>query len=318
MYGTLENFLMNKIIYKIFILQAIFIVGLSCNNNSAMPELNEKSSQSTNPANINFIIDETVKQNLLSETTNDSKEPSLLLSETTNDSKEPSLLLSETTNDSKEPPPLFIEHIVVTNDTLWDLGSKYKIAWQYIFWNNLSLLSSPSSLFLGQKLAIPILPVISHTIINGETIGDISARYEVDVSLITDFLYNNVSSIDNIDIGEILYIPNGKLNFYTVTLSFYYCESVDANKYPVGDGGNFCEIMRNGQKVYPGAAACAYRFLGQRLTIFNDPLGLIYECADTGNLVLGWHRDIWFQTNKEGWEWIKVVGDSADIVILDE
>jgi LysM repeat protein len=304
MYGTLENFLMNKIIYKIFILQAIFIVGLSCNNNSAMPELNEKSSQSTNPANINFIIDETVKQNLLSETTNDSKEPSLLL--------------SETTNDSKEPPPLFIEHIVVTNDTLWDLGSKYKIAWQYIFWNNLSLLSSPSSLFLGQKLAIPILPVISHTIINGETIGDISARYEVDVSLITDFLYNNVSSIDNIDIGEILYIPNGKLNFYTVTLSFYYCESVDANKYPVGDGGNFCEIMRNGQKVYPGAAACAYRFLGQRFTIFNDPLGLIYECADTGNLVLGWHRDIWFQTNKEGWEWIKVVGDSADIVILDE
>ena len=304
MHGILENFLMNKIIYKIFILQAILIVGLSCNYNSGMTELHEESSQSTNLANINLIIDETTKQNLLSETIIDSKEPSLLL--------------SETINDSKELRPLFIEHIVVTNDTLWDIGSKYEIAWQYIFWNNLSVLSTPSSLSLGQKLAIPTLPVISHTIINGETIGDISARYEVEVSLITDFLYNNISSIDNIDVGEILYIPNGKLNFYSVTLSFYYCESVDPNKYPVGDGGNFCEIMRNGQKVYPGAAACAYRFLGQRFTIFNDPLGLIYECADTGNLVLGWHRDIWFQTNKEGWEWIKVVGDTADIIILDQ
>ena len=84
-----------------------------------------------------------------------------------------------------------------------------------------------------------------------------------------------------------------------------------------GDGGEFCGIMRNGQKVYPGAAACAYRFLGQKFVIIDDPLKRIYECADTGNLVLGWHRDIWFNTNEEGWNWLRVVGSTGNIMIIE-
>ena len=212
---------------------------------------------------------------------------------------------------------LFSNHKVVAGDTLWDLAQKYDIGWKYIYWNNLDLLASPSDLVLGQILQIPTEPIIIHKVKIGETLFDISSRYEVDIDQINIYRMNKVSDMDVISVGDEIYVPNGVVQFFEVTLSFYYCEDVNDPRYLTGDGGDFCEIMRNGQKVYPGAAACAYRFLGQKFVILNDPLKRTYECADTGNLVLGWHRDIWFNTNEEGWNWLRTVGTVGNIIILE-
>ena len=212
---------------------------------------------------------------------------------------------------------LFSNHEVVAGDTLWDLAQKYDIGWKYIYWNNLDLLASPSALVLGQILRIPTEPIIIHKVKIGETLFDISSRYEVDIDQIINYRMNKVSDMDVISVGDEIYVPNGVVQFFQVTLSFYYCEDVNDPRYLTGDGGDFCEIMRNGQKVYPGAAACAYRFLGQKFVILNDPLKRTYECADTGNLVLGWHRDIWFNTNEEGWNWLRTVGTVGNIIILE-
>ncbi|MDG1990108.1 MAG: LysM peptidoglycan-binding domain-containing protein [Dehalococcoidia bacterium] len=217
----------------------------------------------------------------------------------------------------KTKESLFIDHTVVSGDNLWDLGLEYDIDWKYIYWNNIDSMPSPSSIKLGEILSIPKMPVVQHQIKIGETITDIAQYYEVDVQAIIDFEFNSIKDKNNITVSQILYIPNAEIKYYSVTLSFYYCKTVDDPSYSSGDGGNFCEVMRNGQKVYPGAAACAYRFLGQRFRIMNDPLQRTYECADTGNLVLGWHRDIWFNTNEEGWKWLNKVGDTGDIIILD-
>jgi 3D (Asp-Asp-Asp) domain-containing protein len=100
----------------------------------------------------------------------------------------------------------------------------------------------------------------------------------------------------------------------TVTVSYYYCEQV-AGGY-VGDGGGFCGRMRDGNPVYPGAAACDYAHFGQRFRIEGDPTGRTYTCADTGSAVHGGHRDIWFLNNREGAEWQRVVGQVAVIEIL--
>jgi hypothetical protein len=97
-------------------------------------------------------------------------------------------------------------------------------------------------------------------------------------------------------------------------VTFYYCEYSDGT--PGGDGGDFCEWMRDGTIVYPGAAACHYNYLGQRFTIEGDPLERVYTCNDTGNMILGQHRDIWFMTSAEGWAWQKVVGSYAVIQII--
>ena len=216
----------------------------------------------------------------------------------------------------KTKKALFFDHTVVSGDSLWDLGLEYNIDWKYIYWNNVDSMPSPSSISVGQILIIPTMPVIKHKIKVGETITDLAQYYDVDIQTIIDFEFNSIQDKNNIAVSHILYIPNAEVKYYSVTLSFYYCEAVDDLKYSSGDGGNFCEIMRNGQKVYPGAAACAYRFLGQKFRIIDDPFQRIYECTDTGNLVLGWHRDIWFNTNEEGWKWLREVGDVGSIMIV--
>lgn len=99
------------------------------------------------------------------------------------------------------------------------------------------------------------------------------------------------------------------------TVSFYYCERSADDVHP-GDGGGFCGAMRDGTTVYPGAAACSYDYLGQLFRIEGDPTGRVYRCNDTGNAVLGLHRDIWFQSSDEGWLWAFRVGQRAVIEIL--
>lgn len=101
----------------------------------------------------------------------------------------------------------------------------------------------------------------------------------------------------------------------SVPLSFYYCEPGQEPAVP-GDGGGFCGAMRDGSTVYPGAAACDIAYLGQQFRIEDDPTGRIYRCADTGNAVDNLHRDIWFRTASEGWDWLLTVGRQGVIEIL--
>ena len=104
-------------------------------------------------------------------------------------------------------------------------------------------------------------------------------------------------------------------NQITATVSFYYCRPGDQGLHP-GDGGGFCGHMRDGDLVYAGAAACAYQYLGQRFRIQGDPLDRVYTCADTGNAVLGLHRDIWFYDSDDGWDWQRQIGQAAVIEIV--
>lgn len=99
-----------------------------------------------------------------------------------------------------------------------------------------------------------------------------------------------------------------------VTLSYYYCEA-GRNAAVVGDGGGFCGHMRDGAIVRPGAAACDIAYLGQRFRIEGDPEQREYVCQDTGNLVHGLHRDIWFNVADDGADWVLKVGRQAIIQI---
>ena len=100
-----------------------------------------------------------------------------------------------------------------------------------------------------------------------------------------------------------------------VTVSFYYCVE-GGGPHPSGDGGGFCDAMRDGRVVYPGAAACDFVYLGQRFRIVGDPLERVYTCNDTGSAVHGLHRDIWFYSSDEGWFWQLVVGPRTVLEIL--
>jgi len=113
-------------------------------------------------------------------------------------------------------------------------------------------------------------------------------------------------------VGEPALAPGDQV---TATVSFYYCQVGPKGRH-VGDGGNFCGHMRDGTIVYDGAAACAYAYLGQQFRIIGDPTERVYRCADTGSAVHGQHRDIWFMSSDDGWEWQLKVGQVATIEIL--
>ena len=100
-----------------------------------------------------------------------------------------------------------------------------------------------------------------------------------------------------------------------VTVSFYYCEQ-GVNPRVTGDGGGFCGHMRDGLIVRSGAAACDVTYLGQRFRIEGDPEQREYVCNDTGNMVHGLHRDIWFNVADDGADWLLKVGRSAVIEVL--
>lgn len=99
-----------------------------------------------------------------------------------------------------------------------------------------------------------------------------------------------------------------------VPVTFYYCTYSEGT--PVGDGGGWCGVMRDGTVVYAGAAACHRSYLGQLFRIEDDPARRIYRCADTGGKVGGLHRDIWFESSAEGWQWQLELGRTAMIEIL--
>lgn len=122
-----------------------------------------------------------------------------------------------------------------------------------------------------------------------------------------------VAAVDNADEVKAPDLAPG--DRVTATLSFYYCAEGVKGLHP-GDGGGFCGIMRDGSVVYPGAAACDYKYLGQQFRIIGDPLDRVYRCADTGSAVHGLHRDIWFHDSDEGWDWQHVLGQSVVIEIL--
>lgn len=109
-----------------------------------------------------------------------------------------------------------------------------------------------------------------------------------------------------------------------VKITYYYCRqgSIAAS---IGDGGGWCGAMANGEVVHQGAAACDRSRLGERFRIVGDPLGLTYECKDTGGGVHGHHRDIFFDVSDDGYRWVNEVGDwdpavgyTARIEILEE
>ena len=84
------------------------------------------------------------------------------------------------------------------------------------------------------------------------------------------------------------------------TITYYYCTPGSRG---IGDGGGFCGGTASGVTVHAGTASCGRGVMGQRFRIVGDPTARTYVCEDTGGGVGAAHRDIWFATSDEGYDW---------------
>jgi len=99
-----------------------------------------------------------------------------------------------------------LEYIVEPGDTLSGIAKKFNISLNTILWAN--DLNQSSTIKPGRKLIILPVSGVLHYVKKGDTLSEIAQTYKAEVEEIVAF--NELSGEDDIFVGDILIIPNGK------------------------------------------------------------------------------------------------------------
>ena len=120
--------------------------------------------------------------------------------------------LTEATNFVFTNPVTYQDYTVKSGDSISSISKRYGLSniSTLISVNNIS---NAKALRVGQKIKIPSIDGIIHTVASGETLESISVKYKSDVSTILDV--NDLSSSD-LHKGERLFIPGKALDQATL------------------------------------------------------------------------------------------------------
>jgi murein DD-endopeptidase MepM/ murein hydrolase activator NlpD len=123
--------------------------------------------------------------------------------------QEDALLRAASVAPTPELPPYQV-YDVQEGDTVSSIATKFGVDPEYILANNAEIRDS-DFLSLGQSIIIPAGNGILHEVRYGETLSDISARYDVDVDSITTFAANRITTPDDITETQLVYVPGGRV-----------------------------------------------------------------------------------------------------------
>ncbi len=97
-----------------------------------------------------------------------------------------------------------IVYKVKKGDTLSEIAEQYDISTNTIRWeNNIS----GQKIRIGQKLNILPVTGVKHIVKKGDNLGKIASKY--DANLEDTLIFNGISKESKINIGDILFVPNG-------------------------------------------------------------------------------------------------------------
>lgn len=131
-----------------------------------------------------------------------------------------------------------VEYTVVKGDTLWNIAQKFGVRMHEII--NINQLENITQLAIGQKLNIPVTALateqaagkssvakeevqtkdVVHYVQKGETLWEISRKYQVSLQSITSA--NRISETSRIYVGQKLVIPNARNYSPSSSLSFIW------------------------------------------------------------------------------------------------
>lgn len=112
-----------------------------------------------------------------------------------------------------ELPPYQV-YTVEDGDTVSSIAARFGISPEYIVANNAEILDS-DFLSLGQSIIVPAGNGILHEVRYGETLSDISARYDVPTEDIAAFAPNGIDTPDDISEAQLVYVPGGTAAVFT-------------------------------------------------------------------------------------------------------
>ena len=109
--------------------------------------------------------------------------------------------------ENKPLAPSIREYIVVPNDTLSQIASKFDLTTQTLIWAN--NIPNPDSLKLGSTISIPPTTGVLHTVREDDTLSSLATRFDVDTSKILAYPFNEIPDPNTLRIGQKVMVPGG-------------------------------------------------------------------------------------------------------------
>lgn len=119
--------------------------------------------------------------------------------------------LAETTTDfSEKPRDAVLDHRVLQNENLSQIGRTYGVSVDSIKWLNPDVVDF-DQLSVGENLKIPPVSGIIHVVESGDTVFALAKTYRTNAQKIVDFPFNQFANDENFDLveGQKLMIPDG-------------------------------------------------------------------------------------------------------------
>ncbi|MCK9486597.1 MAG: LysM peptidoglycan-binding domain-containing M23 family metallopeptidase [Dehalococcoidia bacterium] len=113
-------------------------------------------------------------------------------------------------NETNEKIPIFFEYEVSPGDTLGQIADRFGVRVDHIVWNN-SDVQNANDIAPGQRLQIPSVPGIIHSVRVDETVTEIADRYDADWREIVEFRANGLDNDpNNILPSTLILVPGGR------------------------------------------------------------------------------------------------------------
>lgn len=134
------------------------------------------------------------------------------------------------------------EYTVKSGDSASQIASTFGVSLQTIMYEN--KLTDADYLKPGQVLKILPTTGVKHTVKSGETLEGIAKKYQVDIEVILEF--NLIEIPDDIEVGEELIIPDGKLQIAPsrqTQIAQYKTRNVSQVEVPADFAGSSSELI---------------------------------------------------------------------------
>ncbi|MBT5775241.1 MAG: M23 family metallopeptidase [Dehalococcoidia bacterium] len=112
---------------------------------------------------------------------------------------------------------MYQNYVVQSGDTITSIAKAHDVGRDYIVWNNLDL-SDPNRLAPGDRIRIPYVEGIVHSVRTDDTLSDIARRYDGKTEAILDFKANNVPDPSLLQAGKEIFVPGGRIVPPTVSI----------------------------------------------------------------------------------------------------
>jgi hypothetical protein len=115
-----------------------------------------------------------------------------------------------------------ITYVVERGDNVGAIAAKFNLEAETVMWANGNLAQNPDLLRPGQELVILPIDGVYHTVVQGETLEKIAAKYKAEVQSIIECSYNGLDpEAPAISPGDWLIVPGGIRPFVARSVSAY-------------------------------------------------------------------------------------------------